>query len=484
MAGIGFELKKLFVGSGVLRKVRAYSYAAVVCSGTMFLAILLLLGMQFMGKAYGLGEHMREVLVITMVYALFFSMAVTGGFQMFMSRYVADQMYLNRLGKILPSLLGSSLCLMVPGGILYGILLRTASELTVFQRFLNWSLFMELIPVWLLMSYITAARDYRSILLTFLLGVVLALASGPVLVLLGAPPVTALMAGLTLGYGVMLAGMLRVLLRYFPHGQGSVFGFVAWFSQTPDLILTGFLNLSGAFVHIVLMWFSPLGSVVMGAFRQAPLFDGAAFYAYLVTLPTSVNFIVSVEVNFYSTYRAYFTAITNGGTMQEIRVARGHMERTMLQEIGNLIVVQLFSMILYMMVMRYFLPNVGFTSDMLHMFEILCVGYSLYAIGNCLLMLQLYFNDRKGAMCTAAAFFLGNCAGTLVSMRFGVGFYGIGVVVGGVVMYLAAFPRLRRYVREIDYNVYCSLPVFNEITHDRWRDLAAWFEKRANADPH
>ena len=34
MAGIGFELKKLFVGSGVIRKMRAYAYAAVICSGT------------------------------------------------------------------------------------------------------------------------------------------------------------------------------------------------------------------------------------------------------------------------------------------------------------------------------------------------------------------------------------------------------------------------------------------------------------------
>ena len=31
--------------------------------------------------------------------------------------------------------------------------------------------------------------------------------------------------------------------KYFPFGLGSPFGFIAWFSQTPDLLLTGFLLL-------------------------------------------------------------------------------------------------------------------------------------------------------------------------------------------------------------------------------------------------
>jgi hypothetical protein len=46
-------------------------------------------------------------------------------------------------------------------------------------------------------------------------------------------------------------------------------------------------------------------------------------------------------------------------------------------------------------------------------------------------------------------------------------------------MYLASFPRLNRYVKRIDYNVYCSQPVFNEITHDFWKELAARLEARA-----
>ena len=42
MAGIGFELKRLFAGKGMLAAVRAYSYAAVTCAGPMILGYILL----------------------------------------------------------------------------------------------------------------------------------------------------------------------------------------------------------------------------------------------------------------------------------------------------------------------------------------------------------------------------------------------------------------------------------------------------------
>ena len=44
MAGIGFELKKLFNRRGLFAAFRAYGYAGVVCTGPMLLGVVLLLG--------------------------------------------------------------------------------------------------------------------------------------------------------------------------------------------------------------------------------------------------------------------------------------------------------------------------------------------------------------------------------------------------------------------------------------------------------
>lgn len=48
MAGIGFELKKLFNRRGLFAAFRAYGYAGVVCTGPMLLGVVLLLGVIFL----------------------------------------------------------------------------------------------------------------------------------------------------------------------------------------------------------------------------------------------------------------------------------------------------------------------------------------------------------------------------------------------------------------------------------------------------
>ena len=42
MAGIGFELKRLFRRKGLFATMRAYGYAGIVCTGPMLLGVLLL----------------------------------------------------------------------------------------------------------------------------------------------------------------------------------------------------------------------------------------------------------------------------------------------------------------------------------------------------------------------------------------------------------------------------------------------------------
>ena len=44
MAGIGFELKKLFAKKGIILKFRANLYASLVVAGPMLLGVILLLG--------------------------------------------------------------------------------------------------------------------------------------------------------------------------------------------------------------------------------------------------------------------------------------------------------------------------------------------------------------------------------------------------------------------------------------------------------
>ena len=79
MAGIGFELKKLFNRRGLFASFRAYGYAGVVCTGPMLLGIVLLLGVMYLCDKTGGSRHSRELLVCMITYTLLFSLTVSSG---------------------------------------------------------------------------------------------------------------------------------------------------------------------------------------------------------------------------------------------------------------------------------------------------------------------------------------------------------------------------------------------------------------------
>ena len=108
MAGIGFELKKLFRRKGIFASFRAYGYAGVICTGPMLLGVLLLLSVMFLCNLYNVSEHSRELIICMITYALLGSLTVTSFFSMAVTRFLADMLYEDRKTMILPSFWGST----------------------------------------------------------------------------------------------------------------------------------------------------------------------------------------------------------------------------------------------------------------------------------------------------------------------------------------------------------------------------------------
>ena len=97
MAGIGFELKKLFNRRGLFAAFRAYGYAGVVCTGPMLLGVVLLLGVMFLCDITGSSRHSRELLVCMITYTLLASLTVTSFLSMVVTRFIADQLCMKKI---------------------------------------------------------------------------------------------------------------------------------------------------------------------------------------------------------------------------------------------------------------------------------------------------------------------------------------------------------------------------------------------------
>ena len=72
--------------------------------------------------------------------------------------------------------------------------------------------------------------------------------------------------------------------------------------------------------------------------------------------------------------------------------------------------VTLFSIVMISEVLMY--VGLGFTSNMVGMFRVLCVGYALFAIGNSIMLFLMYFSNNNDALIATFTLLVFNILGT------------------------------------------------------------------------
>ncbi len=492
MAGIGFELKRLFRRKGLFATMRAYGYAGIVCTGPMLLGVLLQVGILVLCGLWGVGRANQDLLVCMVTYTLLASLLLTSFFSMPVTRFLADMLFAEREDKILPSFWGSNAVMLVAGTVLYGVFLLFSGA-TLLQGLLCLWLFNIMIVNWNGMSYLTAIKDYRGILCSFAAAIGVACLCTLAALALGLPPVEGLLASIALGYGVMLAWDVVLLYRYFPQSDRSPWLFLRWLDQFMPLALTGLFTNLGLFAHLVIIWAGPIGVQVKGLFYGAPYHDVPALIAFLTILVTSVNFVVSVEVNFYPRYRDYYSLFNDGGVVGDIVVAEEEMLATLNRELRFCALKQLFvtaAVISLETTVLSALP-LGFNNLMHGYFRTLCVGYGLYAVGNTVLLILLYFTDYKGAVLASGLFAGVAGLATAVSLLLPQQFYGFGFLLGASVFFIVALLRLDTYTANLPYRILSQQPIvatdktgwFTELGRVLDRVEQCYEDKRAGGEP-
>ena len=492
MAGIGFELKRLFRRKGLFATMRAYGYAGIVCTGPMLLGVLLQVGILVLCGLWGVGRANQDLLVCMVTYTLLASLLLTSFFSMPVTRYLADMLFAEREDEILPSFWGSNAIMLVAGTVLYGVFLLFSGA-TLLQGLLCLWLFNIMIVNWNGMSYLTAIKDYRGILCSFAAAIGVACLCALAALALGLPSVEGLLASIALGYGVMLAWDVVLLYRYFPQSDRSPWLFLQWLDQFMPLALTGLLTNLGLFAHLVIIWAGPIGVQVKGLFYGAPYHDVPALIAFLTILVTTVNFVVSVEVNFYPRYRDYYSLFNDGGVVGDIVVAEEEMLSTLNSELRFCALKQLFvtaAVISLETTVLSALP-LGFNNLMHGYFRTLCVGYGLYAVGNTVMLILLYFTDYKGAVLASGLFAGVAGLATAVSLLLPQQFYGFGFLLGAAVFFIVALLRLDTYTANLPYRILSQQPIvatdktgwFTELGRVLDRVEQCYEDKRASGEP-
>lgn len=463
MAGIGFELKKLFNKRGLLPNIAAYFYSAMVTVGPMLICMSVIIFSNIYLENLGVLHSEIELLIATIVYAFIFSIILTGGFVYILSRYISDSIFEGKFERILPSFYGSQILILIISGIT-GFIFISLSPLDLVYKVLSYLLFVEISVLWIEMVYISALRNYIKILKGFITGALILV----VLTILGANiigygTITLSLFSIDIGFFFIILSFGIYIKQFYFHFEAGIFKFLGYFKKYSALFLIGFFITVGTYLHIIVFWFGKTSLLVGNYFRYCPSYDVPVFYSILTIIPAMVLFVVSVETHFYAKYKAYYSMIINGGTTREIKMAKGEMIDVLVQQITYIMEFQLFISFLSITIGVRILPFIGFTKAWTDTFSILVLGSFLYIIMVIVVLLLLYFDDMNGALFVGVVFCISNFLFTLVFIKLGDNFLGAGYFCGNFVALSVSLLRMRYFLKNIDYYTYCKQPLYSNL---------------------
>lgn len=480
MAGIGFSLKRLFSQKGVFALCRAYGYAGVICAGPMVLGVLLLTGMSLVSRLAGIEAHERELMNSMLTYSILWSLVVTSWLNMVVTRYIADMIYQEKPEKIMPAFYGSTAIMLVIAAVSYGIFLHFSGIEPIYRLECLW-FSLILVVVWSETIFLTALKDFKSIVLAFavslMFGFIIALLS----VIFGKASVSTLMFCVILSYGILMVWYYKLLVDYFPNNSGSRYTFLRWLDKYWKLALIGGFSSIGLYSHIVIMYFGPLREQVEGLFYGAPPYDAPALIAFFSILITTVNFVTSVEVRFYPKYRDYYSLFNENGSVLDIERANKSMINVLRQEMTYSGHKQFVSTVLFVVFGSYIMERIGmgFSEMSIGIFRFLCAGYGLYAISNTIMLTLLYFEDYVGALWGTAIFALVGVGTSIATILWvPTNFYGLGFVCAGAAYYIIVWVRLEWYLRRLPYFLLCRQAVVPGLEHGLFTSLCDVLDAR------
>lgn len=460
MAGVGFELKKIFKSdSGILNVVKGYSITAAVTEGPMFLTIIMLFVLRYMLKEFHASYREQEIFLFMITYVMIFSLIIANVMLMFMDRFISDCIYRKKIDEILPAFYSCIFILLIVGGGIAYVWLMTIP--------MSWSFklaallqFSGMLICWVQVSFLSVIKQYGYVLLGFLAGCAVAIGSSYLLMKLGGDLLLSAMWGAALGFLVMLILFMIQILAYYPMGKFRLFILLPAFDRHKILLITGFFMGLGVYVHNFVVWFSEFRNHVFPTGVYCTKYDIPTFFATLTITPLLVQFVVSVETAFSKRNRRYFDTILYGGRLEDIKSAKKDMLKIVYRELAHMLEIQLIFTIIAATLLGNVLASLGLDSEMIGIYRVLCFGYCFYGMLKSLIIILLYFDDQAGACISSVIFVVLSIIFTIATLVWGIETWGSGFLAAAAITTVIAFIRLRIYLRRLEYQVFCGQKLF------------------------
>ena len=453
MAGIGFELRKILRRDNLLSLLQAYSYAAVISSGPWILSIVGILIIGILSYSMVVPAILITQFQVSVTYVIAVSLVFTGPFQLAFTRFAADRLFEKKNDVVLPNFHAVALTVTAVGGVL-GVLsiVFLFPQQSIMYRLLLLAAFVLMSNVWIATIFLSGMKQYRAIVLLYLLGYVVTVAAALGLRLL---KLEGLMAGFVLGQALMLTGMMALILRNFPAQRFISFEFFDRRMFYPSLCAIGLFYNLGVWVDKFIFWFTAdTSQAIIGPLRASVIYDLPVFLAYLSIIPGMAIFLVRMETDFVEYYDAFYNAVRSGGSLEIIEEHRNSMVETIRLGIFEIVKIQAIASLAVFVLGERILSWMGISTLYLPLLYIDVIAASLQVVLLGVLNVFFYLDKRRIVLGLTAGFVLLNVVLTQVSILLGPAFYGYGFALALLAVVLAGFVLLGRTMEKLEYETF------------------------------
>jgi len=453
MAGIGFEIRRMSQEDTFIGDLKAFAYASIVSSGPWITSILCLTFIWTFTFQVGI-EHLK-LLRVTVVYTYAYSLITTGMIQFVITRFLADRLYVKQKNIFLPSYVGLILFTIATQG-LSAVLFYSYSGLDAYFIMAGIILYICVSCIWQTMIFLSASRDYLSIVASFFFG---GLVSFVFAVTLGDRyGMNGSLIGFTLGQILILFFLMQRVFYEFDSIVTCSFEFLREMGKRYKLLLIGVFYYLGVWIDKIIYWYSPEGEHIGSLFYSHYPYDSCVFLAYLTIIPALSHFLIDVETNFYEGYRAFYGAIINKGAYREIAEKRKEMAKITWEMLSRTVVLQTVVLALFLFYSPYFSKFLGLEERYLSVIIAAGIGAYFHAFLLVVLILILYFDEQWKGLILSIFFCLTNALFTGYVVRFAPEYMGTGYAASTCVSLIFGILLLSTVMRDIEYLTFVQQP--------------------------
>ncbi len=455
MAGIGFELRKILKGDTFLSEITAYLYAAMISSGPWLMAVVCL-GVLGVLESSAFGRNDLALFKVAIVYTYAFSLILTGIIQLVATRYLSDKFYLKEVDKTMTTF-STCMILVLTCGCAFSAISYFFFEISPLHKLCGIVLFLIVCMIWVCMIFLSAARDFRSIVLAFALGSGASVFAAPYMSRFYG--IDGYFIGYILGQAVTFFWLLSRLFVEFPVKGIWDNGLIRYFGKYWDLALIGFVFNLAIWSDKFVFWFAPGARVIAPWFLSNSIYEGAVFFSYLTIAPTLALFLVKIETEFYIHYKNYYAKILSKKRFSEILDEKRAMVSMIRGTIREIFIVQGAATALCVIFAPKIVEMARLSELQIPMFRVCLMGSFLQVLLMVNIIILFYFDLRKYVLAVVGLFLLSNVGLSSLTVSMGIQYYGYGYTYACFISLMLAFYLLNLCIRDLEYTTFVKQPI-------------------------